>query len=588
MSLISKTPTSEDTNRSLPERTIFSDIWPLVAKLYRGERRDIIVVLIYGVLASILEFVVPLSSQAIVSVVALGVHTEQLVVLCLIVLLAMLAMALVLIFQRHVIDYIQRRQFMVTAREMVLRIPRVQEAMYESYYAPELVNRFFDIVTIQKAVSKFLLDGVSALLSLLVGLVVLGIYHPLFLMYDIVFLLFLPVLIFGLGRKAIATAVDESSMKYKTLEWIEEVARSHRSIKLRNAYKYVTQQVEDLAYSYAEAKERHFRIYARQILGSYIFKAFAIVGILALGGNLVIDQQISIGQLVAAEIIIVLMTNAMDKLLTQFNVYYEFAAALSKVETINDLPLDPTGRANIDVNHGPFAVELSSVVSPYSTANTKNSTISLKFERGSKIALIGSNHFELSHIGKIIAGVNTPNSGFVELFGQNITAIDISSLHKNVSYVDMDDVVQQSTVYDNITMGDEIADTSLHEVLNIACMEDAIRTLPIGVYTPTEIRGRNLVHSMRKRIVLARALYGRPKVLIINGIIDELDYKLQRSLMQSLMSLSDTTIVFITGDPVVIRECQRAVVIDQGCITNDGRVQDLVTTDPFLQQLLTN
>jgi ABC-type bacteriocin/lantibiotic exporter with double-glycine peptidase domain len=177
MSVFSKTETSAKTPKHYIARKRYSDIWPLIKKLYREERRDIIVVFIYGIVASILGLVVPLSSQAIVNAVALGVHSEQLVVLCIVVLVAMLAMAIILIFQKHVIDYMQRRQFLVTAREMVDRLPRVQDGVYEDVYAPELANRFFDVVTVQKAMSKFLTDGVSAMLSIVTGFIVLAIYR---------------------------------------------------------------------------------------------------------------------------------------------------------------------------------------------------------------------------------------------------------------------------------------------------------------------------------------------------------------------------------------------------------------------------
>ncbi len=361
MSLFSTSTPAKPTPHASIDRKKFTDIWPLITRLFREEKRDIAVVFIYGVVASILGLVVPLSSQAIVNAVALGVHSEQLVVLCVIVLLAMLAMAVILIFQRHVIDYIQRRQFLTTAREMVDRLPQVQESVYESTYAPELVNRFFDVVTVQKAISKFLLDGVAALLSLATGLIVLGLYHPWFLLYDLVFIMFIPILVFVFGRKAIATSVNESSMKYKTVEWIEEVARSHRSIKLGGSYEYATDRVDKLSYAYADAKEQHFRIFARQILGSYIFKSFATVGILAVGGNLVIHQQLSLGQLVAAEILIVLMMGAMDKVLTLFDVYYEFAAALSKIESVNDLPLELMGSVELRNDARNCALELIDV-----------------------------------------------------------------------------------------------------------------------------------------------------------------------------------------------------------------------------------
>lgn len=570
MSLFSTSTPAKPTPHASIDRKKFTDIWPLITRLFREEKRDIAVVFIYGVVASILGLVVPLSSQAIVNAVALGVHSEQLVVLCVIVLLAMLAMAVILIFQRHVIDYIQRRQFLTTAREMVDRLPQVQESVYESTYAPELVNRFFDVVTVQKAISKFLLDGVAALLSLATGLIVLGLYHPWFLLYDLVFIMFIPILVFVFGRKAIATSVNESSMKYKTVEWIEEVARSHRSIKLGGSYEYATDRVDKLSYAYADAKEQHFRIFARQILGSYIFKSFATVGILAVGGNLVIHQQLSLGQLVAAEILIVLMMGAMDKVLTLFDVYYEFAAALSKIESVNDLPLELMGSVELRNDARNCALELIDV-----QLRDSNSPISFALSQGSHSTLVCTDPTEASYVGKLMVGLQYPAAGRIEVFGLATTSVTRASLHAYAAYIDVDDVVHQGTIYDNIVMGRNIAQDELERVMAITGLAEEIRTLRDGVYAATDTLGRNFTHSMRHRIVLARTLVANPKILVINGIIDRLDKRMQDQILDSLSRLQEMTIILVTRSTSIVQRSKHAIVIDRGILVGQGIPSDL-------------
>jgi ABC-type bacteriocin/lantibiotic exporter with double-glycine peptidase domain len=570
MSLFQTSPSVKPAPPATIYRIKFTDIWPLITRLFREEKRDIAVVFVYGVVASILGLVVPLSSQAIVNAVALGVHSEQLVVLCVIVLLAMLAMAVVLIFQRHVIDYIQRRQFLTTAREMVLRLPQVQEAVYESVYAPELVNRFFDVVTVQKAISKFLLDGIAALLSLATGLIVLGLYHPYFLLYDLLFILFIPVLVFVFGRKAIATSVNESSKKYKTVEWIEEVARSHRSIKLGNGYDYAVARVDKLALEYAEAKEVHFQIFARQILGSYIFKAFAMVGILAVGGNLVIHQQLSLGQLVAAEILIVLMMGAMDKILTLFDIYYEFAAALTKIESVNDLPLEHSGSIEIRGGAGKRALELIDV-----RLRENADTISCTIIQGTQTAIMCTDPADAALLGKMMTGLQFPLHGRAEVFGLSTTSATISSLHRHAAYIDIDDVVHHGTIYDNIVMNRSITPEEIDRLLAITSLTDEIRALREGIHTTTDTLGRNLSDSIRLRIILARALAAKPMILVINGIIERLDRRLQEQLFTSLRTLNETAVVHVTRSAAIVQRSDYAIIIDNGAILSQGVPSEL-------------
>lgn len=566
-------------------RKKYNEIWPLVVRLFRDEKRDVLVVLVYGIIASILGLVVPLSSQAIVNAVALGVHTEQLVVLCVIVLLSMLAMAVILIFQRHVIDYIQRRQFVVTAREIVERLPKVQERVYEDIYAPELVNRFFDVVTVQKALSKFLLDGMAALLSLLTGFIVLGIYHPLFLIYDIVFLLFIPILVFVLGRNALSTSIEESSIKYKTVEWIEEVARSHRSIKQGRAYQYATDKVDDISFAYAEAKERHFRILARQIIGSYVFKAFATVGILALGGDLVIEQQISLGQLIAAEIIIILMLNSLDKLLSVFDTYYEFAAGLTKIQILKELPLEVDGRAKITSTSGAKAIELVDISLPSHRAHHHDETISFAVVARTNTALVCHNAHESTYIGKLMGGLHFPSTGHVEAFGVHTNTIVASDIHKNLYYLDREDVVHQGTIYDNIVFGGDIEATHLQTILQAVCLDEDVRRLPDGIHTSTDTLGRNLTHSMRVRIVLARALAASPSLLIVNGLIELLDRHMRRSVINGVHGYSNITKIWITTDVEVISHCDNVIVINDGTLEYQGPYANAIALSPTLTAL---
>ncbi len=574
---------------SYPKHVVFrkkyNEIWPLIVRLFRDEKQDITVVFIYGVVASILGLVVPLSSQAIVNAVALGVHTEQLVVLCGIVLLAMLAMAVILIFQRHVIDFIQRRQFITTARDIVSHLPKVKESVYEETYAPELVNRFFDVVTVQKSISKFLLDGMAALLSLLSGLIVLGIYHPIFLIYDILFLMFIPVLIFVLGRNALSTAIDESTNKYRTVEWIEEVARSHRSIKQRIATGYATNKVDDLSFSYAEAKEQHFRILARQILGSYVFKAFAIVGILALGGDLVIRQQISLGQLVAAEIIIVLLLNSLDKLLSVFDTFYEFAAALTKIQSLKDLPVEADGRAVLTPTGSVPAAVFCDVVLPTSTSVVKDKSLSFTIDANTSTALVASTPHEAAHIGKLLCGLHHCTTGHIEVFGVHSNTIRVDDLHTHLCYIDREDVVHQSTIFDNITMGREIDPSMLKEILRITHLDEEIRHLTNGIHTATSTLGRNLTHSLRARIALARGLAGKPSLLVVSGLSELFEPKIQLPIVKAVQSIHGLTTVWITLDRRIVSLCSNVITVKDGKLEYQGTSTAALESSSMLQSI---
>ena len=165
--------------------------WTLLKKLYyliHAEKRDIWVLVTYSIISGLLSLIVPLSSQAIVNAVQLGVVTPQLIVLCIVVALGMMITGVFTLMESYLVDLVQRRLFVRAALDVATRLPRIRMNALSGEYAPELVNRFFDVITIQKSLSKMLLDGLSALLVAMVGLVLLAVYHPIFIIFD--FLLF--------------------------------------------------------------------------------------------------------------------------------------------------------------------------------------------------------------------------------------------------------------------------------------------------------------------------------------------------------------------------------------------------------------
>lgn len=563
----------------------FRTVWPLMKSILSAERRDIMIVVVYSIFVSLLGLVVPLSSQAIVNAVALGVFSRQLVVLCIVVFVAMIITAVMVVFERHLIDIIQRRLFVTTAFDIVHRIPRIREDAVRNMYMPELVNRFFDVITVQKVVGKFLLEGVGALLMLLTGLLVLFLYHPFFLVYDLIFLAFIPVLVFVLGRGSLTTALGVSNAKYDTAAWLEEVARNQRSIKLDSDIEFSPGRLDGITIRYVDAKARHYRIIARQMLGSYIFKAFATVGILALGGILVLEQAISLGQLVAAEIIIIMIIGAIEKLLTQFDEFYDFAAALYKLQSIGKLPAERTNGDEVPMMSGGGLIELDSVSFTEGTSSVvRNVTLSIR--AGEHVSIVGGSGSGKSTVAKLVLGLLMPTSGHVRVNGIDTRIADLTSLRSRVGYLDPDDSLMPGTVYDNIVLGRNVVQGDVDEVLRLCLLEQEIKNLPLGLRTEIVALGANLSYSVRRRILLARVLLSRPEIIIIDSAFQGLEDGLKMRLVESLIQNMSCTVVNISFDTDIIAMTSHVHVLAAGELVCSGSLNDVIRQRPDLSTLL--
>ncbi|NQW29475.1 MAG: ABC transporter ATP-binding protein [Ignavibacteria bacterium] len=324
------------------KKTSFKDIWPNLKSILTKEKVDIWTLVAYAALASGLGLIIPLSSQSIINSVSLGVFTSQFYVLCGVVLIVMIMLAFLTVAESYIIDMIQRRLLVHTSFDIAGRLPKATHESVRLNYTPDLVNRFFDVMTIQKSLAKFLLDGVNGVLILISGLVLLAFYHPFFIIYDLLFLFFVPVLVMLFGRGAIGSAA-----KYQAAASLEDIARAQLSFKLNSASAFGIDRINRISLSYIDAKRAHFFIVARQLFCSYIFKAVAVVGILGVGGGLVLAQQLSLGQLVAAEIVILMIISALEKLLGQFDSYYDMMAALDKLSFVMNQPLETVGGISI-------------------------------------------------------------------------------------------------------------------------------------------------------------------------------------------------------------------------------------------------
>jgi len=561
------------SNKDSQEHSL-RDAWPLISKIMKAERRDVFVVIVYAILTSLLGLSVPLSSQAIVNAVALGVFSQQLVVLCAIVFLAMLAMAFIAAFELYVVDMIQRRMFVHTAFEVMQRIPRFTHPSLRETYGPELVNRFFDVITIQKSIGKFLLEGMNAVLVLTTGLFVLGIYHPFFLLYDLLFMLFIPVLVFVLGRRAVSTAVNVSKKKYMTASWLEDVARNQLAFKLTHAIPYTLARTESISEAYVISRHQHHRIFVRQILGSYLFKGLATVGILALGGILVIEQSISLGQLVAAEIIIILILGAMEKLISQFDMFYDLVAAVDKLKAIIDQPVERQDGIKVPTNTKGGVVNIRNLHFSYQQRSVLRG-VTLNIEAGQNVSLVGASGAGKSTLAQIMLGLEDAAEGSIEVNGVDTRTADLQSLRTRVGYVFPENQIIPASVLENITLGRDLPTEDLQWAIDMAQLHDAILELPRGLHTIVSTSGENISYGMRRKILLARMIVNKPEVLIIDEAFEGIEDGAKLVLIHQLLKWPHWTILNISHDPEVVRCTDHVYVLADGLIAEQGSPAEL-------------
>ena len=256
------------------------------------------------------------------------------------VIVGVLAGGLLTIVQFTLVEIIQQRLFVKAAFEFTYRLPRIEPKAMEGYYPPELMNRFFDVVTLQKGMTKVLIDLPAAAVQILFGIILLSFYHPVFLGFGFVVLLVIYGVIRLFGPEGTRTSIKESSDKYKVVDWLEKYSRDLSENRSTKGTQNPIDQIDYRLANYISHRNDHFTVLKRFFYSSVAFRTLVTGGLLILGTSLVVSRQMSLGQFVASEFVIVLITGAVDKLTSSIDTIFDMLAGVEKIGTVTDLPLE--------------------------------------------------------------------------------------------------------------------------------------------------------------------------------------------------------------------------------------------------------
>lgn len=294
--------------------------------MLKPEGKDIRTIVIFSVVIGLLSLTTPLAVEAVVNTIAFGRNLQPLIVLSLIVFTFLGFRSILNVLMTVVTEIIQRKLFVRTVEDLSYRLTRVPLATWKTLHGTEMVNRFFDIVNIQKITSKLFLETLMLGLQTIIGLAVLAFYHPFLLGYDIALLVMMTLVLWLIGRGAVRTAKSESKLKYRTAAWLQEIVRHPSTFKYNGGLGFAINRADEMVEQYILQRQSHFKILIRQISFAMVMQVIAATALLALGGYLVIKGQMTLGQLVAAELIVTVILGSFTKLGKDLESFYDLMA----------------------------------------------------------------------------------------------------------------------------------------------------------------------------------------------------------------------------------------------------------------------
>ena len=439
-----------------PEKIIKLSPIQRFVRLLHIYRHEVNSIYIYAFFNGIIYLSLPLGIQAIINLIIGSQVSTSWVVLTTLIIAGIAVTGFLLIMQLIISENIQQKIFASSAFDFAYRLPRLNIEAVDKFIVPELVNRFFDTITIKKGISKILLDYSVAIMQVIFGLILLALYHPFFITFSILSIALIYVIFKYTAKDGLSTSIIESKYKFQLVHWLEEIGRSTKIFKLAGTTELPLVKTDIITANYIIARKAHFRILLIQFICMVAFKVILVAGFLIIGGLLVLNQQMNIGQFVAAEIIILMILASVEKLLTGSETFYDVLTSMEKLGEITDLPLENEDGhvSDNDIQSKGLTVEIKNIIYCYpgEKINTLNN-ISLKVASGQKIGIAGHNGSGKSLLLDMLAGFYHDIKGSVTYNEFPLSNLDIGALRDSIGYSLGENYIFEGTIYENISMG---------------------------------------------------------------------------------------------------------------------------------------
>ena len=543
--------------------------------LLKPDNIEIRNVYIFAILNGILSLALPLGIQAIINFIQVGQVSTSWIVLVFLVVLAIGFSGVLTIAQMRITENLQQRIFVKSAFEFADRIPKIKMEELIKRYAPELTNRFFDTMTIQKGLSKLLIDFTAASLQIIFGLILLSFYHSFFIFFGLTLVLLLSLILKITSKKGFESSLSESNFKYKIAHWLEEIAHARFSFKMAGNPELSLTKTDEHLKGYLTARNLHFKVLVQQFTFLVIFKVLIAMSLLIIGGLLVLNQTMNIGQFVAAEIIILLVLNSVEKLITSLEVVYDVLTSVEKIGQVTDIELEKYDGIKIPEREIGFEVVIDKV--SFQTDLYRNpilKEIVMEVAPNQKVCVVSDSTVSTNTLFCLIGGMYPINVGNISIEGLPIGNLNIQNLRNEIGNLLLQDRLFHATILENITLGRKYATfEEVQKIAKIINLTDAINNFSEGYNTVLNPEAHFIPQDVTKKILLIRAFVGHPKLVLLEEPTITLNNSQIDELIELMNYQPNTTIIYSSKEDELMKIADKIIVFEKGKVVFDGTYQ---------------
>jgi ABC-type bacteriocin/lantibiotic exporter with double-glycine peptidase domain len=524
----------------------------------------------FALLNGLISLSLPLGLQAVIQFLMTGQLSTSLYVLVFLVVGGLLFSGWMNIMQLITSEHIRKHIVVRGAFDFIHRLPRLQLEKIARTHVPELMNRFFDIISIEKGMQKLLMEFSTATLQLLLGLMLLSLYHPIFIVLAFIIFFLIYLVIRYTGERGLKLSLESSKHKYDLVFRMQIMAGLLNTLKLMPIHTPGRDYIDRQLGQYLESREKHFAILKIQYWGLVLMKALTAFFLLIIGAVLLKEERINLGQFVAAEIIILLIMSATEKIIFQIDAVYDLLTSIEKVGHITELPMHEEATYSEGglsrLLEGPIQFEIRSLRFQYddSTEPLIND-LNLDLKPGEKVAISGRNGSGRSTLIKLITRLYEPPPQSVFVNGFALEHINHRELYVRMGHCLQSEEVMMGTLFENIDLGRGYSAVDIQAVIARVGLEEATRKLPQGMYTFLSSDAKPLSPSLGKRVILARCLLSQPALIVYEDVFSGMTAD-EKNPLYELLAGGPWTLLACTNDQNLTEKCDRKLWMDSGRI----------------------
>lgn len=540
-------------------------------KLFRyitKEKKDVTNIYFYAIINGLVSLSIPLGIQSIISFVMGATMATSIYILIFFVVLGTFLVGHFRLKVLQIIEKIQQKIFVEFSMAFADKLPKVDLSNTRKYYLPELVNRFFDVQNLQKGISKILLEIPTALIQILFGILLLSFYHPWFLAFGALVIVLVVLIFIYSMESGIKSSLEESDKKYETAAWLEDIAASVKTFKMHSEEGTHLHGTDSRVLEYLDHRTQHFKILVFQYKTIIAFKVIITLAILAIGTYLMIDQQLNIGAFIAAEIVVLTIMSAVEKLIVSLESYYDLIASYAKLTKVTELKEETQGDIELSQKEKGMEIEFKEVDFAFSDTPAILSDVNFKLKENSITVVTGKMGTGKSLLLNMLAGFYEPSSGTLLFDKIPLKNLDKKHFRNNIGLYLENMKVIQGSILENILLGNMNSNTeSILQLSDKLGIESISSSFSQGFTTEISETDSELTFSSKKKILMLRSLLGKKRLILLENPLAGMSETFQEKLLEYLIELKKTTtIIIVSPDKNLIYNADHHIHMEDGTL----------------------